>query len=194
MYVTQSCYGLFIDINNTLYCSLRNFNQVVTKSLDDISNTLKIVAGTGCSGTTSNTLWTPYGIFVDISFDLYVADYGNSRIQRFHSGQLNATTVVGNGAPGTFTLSLPTNVVLDADGYLFIVDYDYNRIVGSGPNGFRCVVGCSGTAGLASNQLSSPSAMAFDSYGNIFVIGTSNQRIQKFLLAAGSCGMYYHNL
>jgi DNA-binding beta-propeller fold protein YncE len=191
MYITKSCYGLFININNTLYCSLRYLHQVVAKSLDDISNTLKIAAGTGCPGSASSMLNQPQGIYVDINFNLYVTDFINSRIQRFQSGQLNAITVAGTGASGTITLFLPTSVVLDADGYLFIVDSYNFRIIGSGPAGFRCVAGCSGASGSASNQLSNPQTMAFDSYGNIFVTDVDNSRIQKFVLAAHSCGMYH---
>jgi hypothetical protein len=194
MYVPTNCYGLFVDINNTLYCSLANLNQVVTKSLDDSSNTLRIVAGTGCYGSASTMLRSPNGIFVDINFKLYVADSNNNRIQLFRSGQLNATTLAGNGAPGTITLSYPTSVVLDVDGYLFIVDRNNHRIIGSGPTGFRCVIGCSGARGSASNQLYFPQTMAFDSYGNIFVTDTDNSRIQKFILATNSCGMYHYIL
>jgi DNA-binding beta-propeller fold protein YncE len=131
----------------------------------------------------------PRGIFVDVNLNLYVADWGNHRIQLFQSGQPNGTTVAGT--LGTIMLYYPTSVVLDADGYLFIVDNDNFRIIGSGPAGFRCVAGCSGTRGSASYQLSNPQTMAFDSYGNIFVTDPANGRIQKFVLAAYSCGMYY---
>jgi len=134
-------------------------------------------------------LYDPRGIFVDINFNLYVADSGNNRIQLFQSGQPNGTTVAGTSR--TILLYHPTSVVLDADGYLFIVDNGNLRIIGSGPAGFRCVAGCSGTRGSASYQLYNPQTMAFDSYGNIFVTDTENGRIQKFVLAAYSCGMYY---
>ena len=192
MYVSQSCSGLFVDINSTLYCSLSSLHQVVVKSFDDPSNSLRNIAGTGCQGSTSNTLYSPVGIFVDINFDLYVADSMNNRIQRFNSGQSYATTVAGSTVLGTIPLLSPTSVVLDADGYLFIVDSDNHRIVGSGPTGFRCVAGCNGygVGGSASYQLNTPYAMAFDSYGNIFVTDGTNYRIQKFVLVANSCGMY----
>ena len=189
MYITTSCNALFVDLNNTLYCSASIFNQVVVKSLDDISTTPRTIAGTGCRGSASDRLADPQGIFVDINFNLYVADNGNNRIQLFLPGQLNATTVVGSGAPGTITLAWPTDVILDADGYLFIVDQLNHRIVGSGPTGFRCVAGCSGTSGSASNELNYPQTMAFDSHGNIFVVDSWNDRVQKFLLNADSCGM-----
>ena len=89
----------------------------------------------------------PTGIFVTESLDLYVAEWGNDRVQLFRSGELNGTTVAGNGSIGTISLYGPTGVVLDADGYLFIVNYGSGSIVGSGPYGFRCLVGCSGGGG-----------------------------------------------
>ncbi|CAF3897839.1 unnamed protein product [Rotaria sordida] len=191
MYVGQSCYGLFVGINDILYCSIANLHRVVTKPLNSISNTLTIAAGTGCSGSTSDTLNSPRGIFVDINFDLYVADCNNNRIQLFQSGQLNGITVAGNGAINTITLNCPSGIVLDADNYLFIVDQGNHRIVRSGPNGFRCLVGCYGGVS-ASNQLLNPQSMAFDSFGNIFVYDSSNNRIQKFVLATNSCILPYN--
>ncbi len=167
-----------------------DLHQVVTKSLNSGSNALKIVAGTGSAGSTSNMLYNPRGIFVDTNFDLYVADYSYNRIQLFQLGQLNGITVAGNrSSTTTITLSYPTGIVLDADKYLFIVDYSNHRIVGSGPTGFRCLVGCSGP-GSASNQLSLPWSLSFDSYGSMFVTDLNNNRIQKFVLSTNSCGMY----
>ena len=188
MFMTGSCQDLFVDTNSTLYCSLYEMSQVVSKSLNDPTNTMKIVAGTGCYGSASNMLYSPNGIFVDFNFTLYVADSNNNRIQRFGAGQMNAATVAGNGAPGTITLNYPTDIILDDDGYLFIVDRYNHRIVGSGPDGFRCVAGCSGISGSASNQLYYPQGMAFDSYGNIWVADGNNYRIQKFVLTGNSYG------
>ena len=145
--VDQLCYGIFVDLSSTLYCSVTYYHKVVETWLGDSSTTWTIVAGTGTAGSTSSTLNYPYGIFVDINFDLYVADCNNNRVQLFQLGQSNALTVAGSTAPGTITLSCPIAIVLDADKYLFIVDNGNHRVVGSGPDGFRCVVGCSGGRG-----------------------------------------------
>ncbi|CAF2792673.1 unnamed protein product [Rotaria sp. Silwood2] len=182
MYVKAACYGLFVDIRSNVYCSMYNIHQVVTKSLNSDSSMWIVAAGTDCSGSTSNTLNNPRGIFVDAELNLYVADCGNDRIQQFPSGQVTGITVAGSTATGTITLNCPSGVVLDGDGYFFIVDSYNHRIVGSGPNGFRCIVGCSAVAGSTSSQLSSPSDLKFDSYGNIFVTDQNNNRIQKFIL------------
>ena len=190
MLVYGDCFGLFIDTNNNLYCCVGNLNFVVLMPIGDKTNTLTQVAGQSCAGSASDMLSGPDGIFVDWNFNLYVADWGNNRIQMFPSGQRNGTTVAGWGASGTMDLNHPTDVVLDADSYVFIVDTDNNRIVGSGPNGFRCIIGCSGTTGSAPNQLNSPRTLAFDGFGNIWVADHGNNRFQKFRLDNGSSGKF----
>ena len=183
MYSSQSCRGLFIDVNNILYCSMGDRDQVVSKSLSNTLDTLTIVAGTGCRGSAANMLSFPHGIFVDTNLDLYVADCYNHRIQLFRSGQSNGTTVAGSASVNiTITLNAPTDVILDGDGYLFVADHQNRRIIGSGPYGFRCVAGCSGSSGAAANQLNGPQRLAFDNYGNLFVTDWLNSRIQKFIL------------
>ncbi|CAF1529565.1 unnamed protein product, partial [Adineta ricciae] len=89
----------------------------------------------------------------------------------------------GNGAPKTISLNCPTDVMLDANGNLFILDACDNRIVGSGPNGFQCIIGCSNSGGSAANQILKSQSMAFDSYGNIYVADYGNARIQLFTLS-----------
>jgi DNA-binding beta-propeller fold protein YncE len=163
-------------------------HQVVIKSFNSSTNTSIIIAGTGCPGMASHMLDSPRGIFVDISFNLYVADASNNRIQFFPAGQLQAKTVAGNGASGSIVLNHPSGIILDADRHLFIADEQGSRIVASGSDGFRCLFGCSGPSGSAANQLLYPYGLSFDSYGNIFVTDENNNRIQKFLLATNSCG------
>jgi hypothetical protein len=188
--VESSCNGLFVDLANNIYCSMALHHHVIKMSLSDGTTTPTIHAGTGVPGSASNMLNGPHGIFVHTNFDLYVADFNNNRIQLYQSGQSNGITVAGNGAPGSITLNHPTSVILDADRYLFIVDSDNHRIVGSNQAGFRCLVGCSGGAGSASNQLHLPVTAAFDSYGNIYVTDYINRRIQKFILRENSCGEF----
>jgi hypothetical protein len=181
MNVQSSCYGLFVDTNDTLYCSMPDHHQVVKRSLNDPDMTSIIVAaGTGSPGSAFNELNQPAGIFVDVNLDLYVADCRNNRIQLFQSGELNGIIVAGSTSPNpTINLNCPTGIVLDAEKYVFIVDSGNDRVVGSGLNGFRCVVGCYGE-GAQSNRLSVPFSLSFDRSGNMFVADRYNDRIQKF--------------
>ena len=178
---SKACYGLFVDINDILYCSITDNHEVVKKALDSNSDVWSRI-------TDATSLTNPYGIFVDTNLDLYVADSGNNRIQLFRLGISTGVTVAGSMSPNTtITLNGPTGVILDVGKYLFIVDQGNNRIVGSGPNGFRCLVGCLDSSGSTADKLSSPSRMAFDSFGNIYVTDKNNNRIQKFMLVSNSC-------
>jgi hypothetical protein len=192
MNVNGSCYGLFIDVSDNIYCSIKNLHQVVTLLLNNgtIIPTIAAGNGNGSAGSLSNMLNSPQGIYVDNNLSLYVADCGNNRIQLFQTGQSNGTTIAGTGASATISLNCPTGIVLDANGYLFIVDSYNNRIVGQDFYGFQCLVGCSG-GGSSSYQLSFPQSMAFDSYGNMYVTDRNNSRIQTFTLQNNNCGKLF---
>lgn len=190
MPIIDRCIGLAIDINDTLYCANDMKHQVVKMSLRDDLKRVSLAAGNGSSGNLPNLVNYPNGIFVDTNFDLYVADWGNDRIQLFPRGQSNAITVAGTGAPGTISLTSPSAIVLDADRYLFISDSNNHRVVRSGPYGFYCLFGCKRIPGSASNELNKPYALNFDSQGNLFVADLFNARVQKFLLKTNSCGKF----
>jgi hypothetical protein len=176
-YLPFSCTRLFIDVHGNLYCSEEKSHRVIRTTPNVPNSAFVVVAGTGCSGSASNMLRDPDGVTVATNMDLYVADCKNDRIQLFRSGQLNGTTVAGNGASGTFGLSNPRDVILDANEYLFIVDSGNNRIIRSDPFGFRCIIGCSRFIGLKN-----PRSISFDNIGNIFIANDRNQSIMKFLL------------
>lgn len=190
MKVNSTCFGLFVDIFNNLYCSLGATHQVIKQPLvigGNISET--IAAGSGVCGSALNMLCEPRGIFVTIKLNLYVADCKNNRIQLYPWGELIGQTVAGDAKISGIRLDCPSDVVVDADDYLLIVDSKNNRIIRSNSNGFYCVVGCSMTRGLASHQLNRPYTAAFDKLGNIYVTDTYNYRIQMFKLITNTNGM-----
>ena len=92
-------YGLFIDDVNRLYYSIYSAHVVMRLTLNDSLETNTTVAGTGTLGSMSTQLFGPMGLFVTTNYGLYVADYGNNRVQMFPPGQLSAITVAGSGAP-----------------------------------------------------------------------------------------------
>ena len=185
----QQCMGLFVDTMNNLYCAASEGNVVLAKSLNGSSQPTTIVAGTLTCGAAPSELCLPNGIFVDTNSMLYVADWRNNRIQKFKLGEKNGQTIAGNGSTEVTDLSGPTGVIVDADGYVFIVDMNNNRVIGSGPYGFRCIVGCSKISTLLTSGFNSPRTASFDSYGNLFVSDRWNHRILKFLLQNNTCGM-----
>lgn len=196
MTFSSPCLFLFIDINNTIYCSMSNINQVAKKWLNNTDSTYYVIAGNdnGAPGSSNSTLYFPCQTYVDTNFNLYVADSGNNRIQKFMYGSQRATTVAGRGAPGTILLYVPYGITFDANGYIFITDSNNNRIVGSGPFGFRCLIGCARIGDLASDHLYHPRSLSFDSFGNIYVMDRDNNRTQIFMLASNSCSKLFEHL
>ncbi|CAF3453635.1 unnamed protein product, partial [Rotaria socialis] len=193
-YFPGYCYGLFIDHNNSLYCSMKEKNAVVKMSLNDKTSKIVNVTGTGTSGSGLDQFSKPWGIFVDNNFTLYVAECGNNRIQRFQLGEKNGTTIAGNGTTiagnGTLKnleLKCPTDIILDADGNLFIADNDNSRIIRVIHDAYHCVVGCNRNSTTVSEKLNKSYAVRFDSRGNLFVADEYNHRIQNFTLATNSC-------
>ena len=183
------CYGLFIDIDNNLYCSLSDERHVVKQSLHANKSTPVIVAGAGSSQSNSDELYQPRGIFVDANFDLYVADCYKRRVKLFHSGQTKGITVLGDETtPFRILLLCPTSVFVDANKYLFTVDSGNGRIIRSNSHGFECIVGCSDVHSSTSQHSRTLTVATFDNAGNLFVADTTNKRIETFLLITDTFG------
>lgn len=182
MLIKSSCFGLFINMYDELYCSLHYEHRIVKKWLHESINTkVTDVAGTGHAEFQQRALNHPTGIFVADNLNLYVADSANNRIQLFAPNTKIGKTIAGNGSsPKTIELFYPTGIVLDGDAEVFIVDSLNHRIVRSYQGTFFCIIGCNGLGSLP-NQLMGPHSMAFDSYGNGYVIDSMNHRMQKFM-------------
>jgi len=84
------------------------------------------------------------------------------------------------GTPGSAAGQLkgPTDVVLDAQGNLFVLDRDNHRVQKFGPAGHLLLQ--FGSYGSADGQLNTPRGIAIDAAGNIWVADTGNSRVQKF--------------
>jgi sugar lactone lactonase YvrE len=143
---------------------------------------------------TSGELSGPFGVAVDASGNLFIADTDNSRIREVGTNGI-ITTVAGNGTPGysgdggaatNGELSYPYGVALDASGSLFVADLGNNGIRKVGTDGIITTVagngtfGYSGDGGAATNAaLSGPSGVAVDAIGNLFIADWENFRIRK---------------
>ena len=97
------------------------------------------VAGiTGSPGTGASQLTNPFGVTLDPSNTLYIADRGNSRIQKWLMSASSGTTVAGqrNGTMGVALncLNEPGNVEIDSSGNLYITEI-FNFRVLFWPNG-----------------------------------------------------------
>src|SRR5439155_10534659 len=103
---------------------------------------LTVIAGMGIQGfsgdggpATSAQLYGAWGLVVDGSGNLLIADTGNSRIRKItRDGVIR--TIAGNGMPGfsgdggpaTSAQLNPVGLAMDGSGNLFIVDAQTGRI------------------------------------------------------------------
>ncbi|CAF4805728.1 unnamed protein product, partial [Rotaria sp. Silwood1] len=126
----------------------------------------------------------PSGIFVDEAGTLYVADAPNHQIQIWYNEASSGVTVAGTGISGSSLsqLFMPMGVVVDSNGYMYIMDSGNRRILRWPPNSDsgECIVACTGFTVNTVDTFNLALAIAFDSYGSIFISDTGSNRVQKF--------------
>lgn len=108
--------ALFIHLQQTLYCSLIDYHQVIAYSL----NRTRIIAtksrfGRGSCGKSATQLCQPSGIFVHEDLDVYVADTGNSRIQIFRNHNSQGETFFD----GSTLFFVPRDILMDGNNALY---------------------------------------------------------------------------
>jgi uncharacterized protein (TIGR03437 family) len=198
--------GVAVDALGNLYIADALYS-VITK----VSPTGKItgVAGTGTSlgsfadggPATSSVLNFPYGVAVDPSGNIFIADTGNRRVREVSAASGLISTVAGNGnyrfsgdgGPATSaTMYLPGATTVDGSGNLYIAEIGGDRIrkVSSGvistvagpPN---WIPGTGGDGGQATSaSFFNPVGVAVDITGNIFIADTLSG-VRKVTAATG---------
>ncbi|MCE2717020.1 MAG: hypothetical protein LW696_07085 [Alphaproteobacteria bacterium] len=145
----------------------------------------------------------PFGIYVDNSQNVYVAEWTNTnRIRRFQVGG-NISTIAGNGTTtytgdgnpaGVALLNNPRGIFRDSAGNTYFADTSNNRIrridamtgiittiAGTGSAGY------SGDGGLATAaMINAPYGVCLDSSGSVVYVAESNgHRIRKININTG---------
>ena len=121
----------FVDTNNSL----------VKRVSAGVTTTVAGSGGLGFNGdgriATETTLTDPWGVAVDSSGNIFIADTGAQRIRRVDAITRIVTTVAGTGMNffrgdgGLATnavLNYPSSVAVDPSGNIFIADTNNNRI------------------------------------------------------------------
>ena len=152
------------------------------------------------AGISASSLNLAEGVALDSQGNLYVADTHNHRVLIFDapltSGKAAARVI---GQPGFVTnspsaagLNLPTGVALDAAGNLYVADYGNNRVLeynaplvnGAPPARVfgqpDFISAAANASGLSASSLSSPSGVALDGQGNLYVADSINQRVLEY--------------
>jgi PKD repeat protein len=141
---------------------------------------------------TAAGLNNPCGLALDNSGNLYIADFGNNRIRIVNTAGI-ITTIAGTGIAGfngddiqatSAEINNPNAVAIDANGNLYIADWD-NRIRLVNSAGIISTVAGNGTGGYGGDggqatatELNYPTAIAFDASGNMYIADAANHRIR----------------
>ncbi|CAF3039731.1 unnamed protein product [Rotaria sp. Silwood2] len=168
-------YAMYLDDQSNIYISEFS-NHRVSKWLNGNLTAGSRVAGNGTAGTTSYQLDSPWGIYVDANYTLYVVDQGNHRIQKWSLGAVSGITIAGQinvAGSWSYQFNLPTAITFDQYNNMYIMDAGNNGIQRWWPGSTYGVT-------VAAATLSNPRGMAFDPSGNLVVTDYSNHRVVLF--------------
>lgn len=141
-------------------------------------------------------LQAPWGVAVDASGNVYIADWLDNRVRKVDvSGTIYTiagTTVTGFSGDGglatTAKFDGSSKVGLDTAGNIYISDYFNNRVrkININTGIINTVAGSSNTPGFSgdssaatSAKLFWPNGTVFDAAGNMYIADESNNRIRK---------------
>ncbi|MDN3297266.1 SMP-30/gluconolactonase/LRE family protein, partial [Streptomyces ficellus] len=149
-----------VDGAGTVYIVDSSNNRVRRIAAD---GTISTVAGTGKAGfggdgglATSAQLNVPFGLAVDSTGALYIAEYNSHRVRRI-TADGKITTVAGTGTAGSkgdggpavsAQLNRPQALAVDDTGNLYIADSNNHRVRKVAADGTISTVAGTGTAGF----------------------------------------------
>jgi len=188
--------GVAVDAGGNVYVADKG-NHIIRKitpagevtTLAGIPGSPGSTDGPGTAAQFNN----PAGLTIDVSGNILIADAGNHKIRSISpAGFVN--TVAGNGTQGggdgvSFfaQFNAPAGVAADASGNVYVADAGNNKIrkiaggivstlAGGGANGSTPgFVDATGTAAL----FASPTGVAIDVTGNVFVTDKANHAIRQ---------------
>ncbi len=177
------------DADGNLYIADSQNNRIRKVS---VSGTVSTIAGDGTAGFKDGRgeeaqFNFPDGIAIDKQGNLFVSDASNYRIRKITpDGQVS--TLAGSSAFGftdgdnhTAQFQFPTDMVIDKDGNLFVIDI--NRVRKISPQG-NVVTIAGGADGFADGEgaaakFNTPDGLGIDADGNVYVADTDNNRVRK---------------
>jgi sugar lactone lactonase YvrE len=189
---------IIFDKDNNIYAADRINHQI--RKIDP-KGTVTTVAGTGESDYSGDggpaakaTFRDPRALAMDKAGNLFIADTANNRIRKIDTKGIVSTIAgtgehkdTGDGGPALEAgIRSMDAIAVSPDGELYIVGFNTHRIrkitkdgkiVTIAGTGYQGYFGDGGPATKA--MLKQPTAVAFDSKGNMYISDMGNNRIRK---------------
>ncbi|CAF3962366.1 unnamed protein product [Rotaria sordida] len=146
---------------------------------------ITIAGSTGQKGNASNLLYVPFGLALDSSNALYIADGFNNRVQKYSSGQSFGVTVAGqaNGSWNSTSsyLYFPSDVTVDSNDNVYVTDtFNYRLQLWTGGSSTGTSVAGTGISGSTNNMLSIVYGVTRDpNSGTLYISDTGNHRVMR---------------
>ncbi len=149
-------------------------------------------------GVSATSLNGPWGMVLDSSGNLYIADTGNNRVLYYPAGSTTATRVYGqagsftsttanNGGVSATSLAGSEEIALDSYGNLYASDYHNNRVLyyPAGSTTATRVYGQAGSftsatannGGVSATSINGPDGVTLDKSGGLYVGDYGNNRV-----------------
>jgi mucin-19 len=187
-------YAQALDVDSTGNIYVADTYNVRIRKISP-TGSVTTLAGDGNNGFvdgigTNARFFYPYGLAVDISGNVYVADTHNNLIRKITPSGV-VSTLAGSGSSG-LTDGIGTNakfynpkgIAVNTEGDVFVADYINNCVRKVTPSGVVTTLAGSGTEGYTDGigtnaKFYRPSGVTVDLSGNIIVADPHNNRIRK---------------
>jgi alpha-tubulin suppressor-like RCC1 family protein/sugar lactone lactonase YvrE len=191
--------GVAADSSGNIYISDTNNYRI--RKVDKATGNISTFAGNGTSGfngdemaATAASLISPRGVLVSSAGTVFFVDENSHRLRVVTADGMIHTLAGGGGAGYSgdggaavdANLSFPHAISRDNNGNVYIADTYNHRIRKVTTGNIISTLAGNGVAGFGGDrfaataaQLSSPSGVAVDSSGNVFIADTGNNRIRK---------------
>lgn len=197
--------ALAFDSKGNLFVADAGNHRIRRISTDGIITTVAgngddQMAGDGGPATAAS-LYLPYGLAIDGSDNLLIADTGNLRIRKVDLRTGLITTIAGSGRYGSegdgqsalqASFRAPYGVTVDPLGSIYVVDGDDNRVRRIDQNGNIAPFAGTGSPGSGGDggpateaQLKYPSFVTTDRDGNLYIADYGNHRIRRVSVVDG---------